>query len=119
MSLAGKTAFVTGGGTGVGAEIALALAHAGAQVTICGRRAEPLDRVAQRHEKIRAQVCDITDEDGLAAAMAEVSPDIVIANAGASESAPLVKTERAAFERMVDVNLTGDFLTVRVGAIRL
>ncbi|MFC3612633.1 SDR family NAD(P)-dependent oxidoreductase [Lutimaribacter marinistellae] len=115
MNLSGKTAFVTGGGTGVGAEIALSLAEAGVCVTICGRRAEPLEVTAARHQRIQAKVCDITDETALASAMAEISPDIVIANAGASESAPLVKTERAAFERMVEINLTGTFLTLREG----
>ena len=42
--------------------------------------------------------------------------DIVVANAGASESAPLAATELAAFQRMIDVNLTGTFLTLREGA---
>lgn len=115
MSLQGKTAFVTGGGSGVGAVIALALANAGAEVVICGRRAAPLAEVAARHASIRFVVCDITDETGLAQAIAETAPDIIVANAGASESAPLVKTELAAFERMMAVNLTGTFLTLREG----
>lgn len=116
MSLAGKTAFVTGGGSGVGAVLALALAEAGAEVVICGRRMGPLETVAARHPGIRATLCDITDETAISAAIAEASPDIVIANAGASESAPFTRTELAAFERMVSVNLTGTFLTLREGA---
>lgn len=114
--LAGKSAFVTGGGSGVGAVIALHLAQAGAQVTICGRRLEPLQTVAASHSGIRAVVADITDEAAISAAIAQTAPDIVIANAGASESAPFVKTELAAFERMMTVNLTGTFLTLREGA---
>jgi len=114
--LAGKSAFVTGGGSGVGAVIALHLAQAGAQVTICGRRLEPLQTVAASHSGIRAVVADITDEAAINAAIAQTAPDIVIANAGASESAPFVKTELAAFERMMTVNLTGTFLTLREGA---
>lgn len=116
MSLSGKTAFVTGGGSGVGAVIALALAEAGAEVLICGRRAAALDEVAARHPAIRGVVCDITNEAALSTAIADAAPDIVIANAGASESAPLVATELAAFQRMIDVNLTGTFLTLREGA---
>ncbi|MAQ85690.1 MAG: 3-hydroxyacyl-CoA dehydrogenase [Maritimibacter sp.] len=116
MSLDGKTAFVTGGGSGVGAVIATMLAEAGAQVVICGRRAEPLEAVASTHPNIRGTVCDITDEAQISAAIADCAPDIVVANAGASESAPLVKTELAAFERMMSVNLTGTFLTFREGA---
>ena len=114
--LAGKSAFVTGGGSGVGAVIALQLAQAGAQVTICGRRLDPLQTVAASQSGIRAVVADITDEAAISAAIAQTAPDIVIANAGASESAPFVKTELAAFERMMTVNLTGTFLTLREGA---
>lgn len=116
MMLDGKSALVTGGGTGAGAAIALALAGAGARVTICGRRLDPLQAVAARHASIRAVACDITDESAVTQMMAEASPDIVVANAGASESAPFVKTDLDAFRRMVDVNLTGTFLTLREGA---
>ena len=116
MSLSDKTAFVTGGGSGAGAVIALALADAGARVVICGRRASALDEVASRRTAIRAAVCDITDEAALSATIADAAPDIVIANAGVSESAPLIDTQLAAFQRMIDVNLTGTFLTLREGA---
>lgn len=116
MSLSGKKAFVTGGGSGVGAVIAMHLAEAGAQVTICGRRLAPLETVAATHPNIAAVVADITDEVAISAAIAGAAPDIVIANAGASESAPFVKTELEAFERMMKVNVTGTFLTLREGA---
>jgi 3-hydroxybutyrate dehydrogenase len=115
MTLSGKTAFVTGGGSGVGAVIALMLADAGAQVTICGRRLAPLETVAAKHNAISAVVADITDEAAISKAIADCAPDIVIANAGASESAPFAKTELAAFERMMSVNVTGTFLTLREG----
>ncbi|NIZ09356.1 SDR family NAD(P)-dependent oxidoreductase [Pseudooceanicola sp. HF7] len=115
MTLEGRSAFVTGGGSGVGAVIATLLAREGAQVTICGRRAEPLEAVASAQPGITTTICDITDEAAVARAIAEAAPDIVVANAGASESGPFVKTELAAFERMMSVNLTGTFLTLREG----
>ncbi len=115
MTLAGKKAFVTGGGSGVGAVIATQLAEAGAMVTICGRRLAPLEAVADGRANISAVVADITDEAAISAAIANAAPDIVVANAGASESAPFVKTDLAAFERMMTVNLTGTFLTLREG----
>ncbi|WP_376878020.1 SDR family NAD(P)-dependent oxidoreductase [Albirhodobacter sp. R86504] len=114
--LSGKSAFVTGGGSGVGAVIALHLAQAGAQVTICGRRLGPLQDVAAEHRAIGCVQADITDEAAISTAIANAAPDIVIANAGASESAPFVKTELDAFDRMMSVNLTGTFLTLREGA---
>lgn len=115
MTLEGRRAFVTGGGSGVGAVIATLLAQQGAQVTICGRRSEPLEKVAAAQAGITGVVCDITDEAAVTEAIAKAEPDIVVANAGASESAPFVKTDLAAFERMMSVNLTGTFLTLREG----
>ena len=116
MTLAGRSAFVTGGGSGVGAVIATVLAAQGASVMICGRRSGPLDEVAATHPGITGTVCDITDEAAISQAIAAAAPDIVVANAGASESAPFTRTDVDAFRRMVDVNLTGTFLTLREGA---
>ena len=115
MTLSGKTAVVTGGGSGVGAVIAVELARAGARVIICGRSAAPLHETAALHDNISAKVCDICDEAAISELMRKTAPDIVIANAGASQSAPLIKTELSDFQRMVDINLTGSFLTFREG----
>lgn len=116
MNLAGKSAFVTGGGSGAGAAIAVALADAGAEVTICGRRGAPLETIANGHERIRTSVCDITDEAAISNAIAGAAPDIVVANAGASSSAPFTKTNLSDFNTLMNVNLTGTFLTLREGA---
>lgn len=111
-------ALVTGGGTGVGKAVALALAANGAKVTICGRRREPLDRVAALHENIAAVTADVTDEASVAnlysSAEATNGPfDIVIANAGAAVSAPVQKVSLSDWQQSLAVNLTGAFLTVK------
>ena len=111
-------ALVTGGGTGVGKAIALALAEAGHEVTICGRRADVLDEVAALHPAIHAETADVTDEASIAAlyekATAARGPfGIVVANAGAGESAPAHRTSLDLWQRTLDVNLTGSFLTVK------
>lgn len=112
--LSGKKALVTGGGTGVGAAIALALAEAGAKTTICGRREAPLQELAAQHGNIAWAVADITNEAAIASLFAENGPfHITIANAGAAESAPLSRTSLEQWQRMIDVNLTGTFLTLR------
>ena len=118
--LEGRRAVVTGGGSGVGAALALGLAEAGARVWIAGRRAEPLAASAARHARIEAIAADVTDDVALAALFERAGPvDIVIANAGAAESAPFATTGRAVWERMIAVNLTGVFLTFRAGLAAL
>lgn len=119
-SLAGKRVLITGGGSGVGANMALAFAHAGAEVVIAGRRLEALERVAQQHPAIRAISADVTDEARVQALFASAGlVDIVIANAGVAESAPLTKTSLEVWQQMLAVNLTGVFLTLREGLRQL
>jgi NAD(P)-dependent dehydrogenase (short-subunit alcohol dehydrogenase family) len=111
-----RHALVTGGGSGIGRAIAMMLADAGIEVTICGRRAEALASV--EHDRIHGVIADITDPASIArlyeAAVASRGAfDIVIANAGAALSAPAAKVALADWQAMLDVNLTGAFLTVQ------
>lgn len=120
MSVEGKTVLITGGGSGVGADMALHFAEAGARVVVAGRRAAALDRVAAQHRAISPVVADVTDEEAVAALFRAAGPvDIVIANAGMAESAPLVKTSLADWNRQIAVNLTGVFLTLRAGLAQM
>jgi NAD(P)-dependent dehydrogenase (short-subunit alcohol dehydrogenase family) len=117
-ALAGRRALVTGGGTGIGAAIATTLAQAGAVVTICGRRLEPLQETAAGDANIRAVAADVTCEKSVAtlyerAETAGEPFDIVVANAGMAESAPASKISRELWNRTIEVNLTGAFLTVQ------
>lgn len=117
--LTGKTALVTGGGTGLGADMARSFADAGATVWIAGRRIETLEEVAATHDRIHAVAADVTDEASVKAMFDTTGPcQIVIANAGSSASLPFTKTDLATWNAMIDVNLTGVFLTLREGAIR-
>ena len=114
MTLQGKRVLITGGGSGLGADLARGFAAAGAEVVITGRRADALARVAQNG--IRAVQADVTDEASVAAMFAAAGPcDIVIANAGAADSAPMSRTTLAQWNAMIAVNLTGVFLTLRDG----
>jgi len=119
-SLAGRHAIVTGGGTGIGAAIAMALAQAGAQVTITGRRQQPLDTVAAGHERIAALTCDVTDAAAVrsmldTATAARGPAGILIANAGAALSRPFKAMSAEDIRGMVDVNLVGTFNLWREG----
>ena len=116
--IVGKHALVTGGGTGVGRAIALALAEAGIAVTICGRRPAQLEAVAAKSKRISAIAADVTQEAAITALYAEAEAargpiDIVVANAGMAEAGPAHRTTLADWQRTLDVNLTGSFVTVK------
>lgn len=113
MTLAGKHALVTGGGSGIGKAIAVALAEAGARTTICGRRPEALQSTAARHDNIDARTADVTDPQSVAQLYSSGPFDIVIANAGGAESAPFEKISPALWNDTVNINLTGAFHAVQ------
>lgn len=110
---------VTGGGTGVGRAVAERLVADGYAVTIVGRRAEPLEAVADSNPKaLLATTADVTNESSLAEAFQAAErrfgpPFGVVANAGAARSGPLDRVSLDAWNQMLGVNLTGAFLTAR------
>src|SRR5690606_6792126 len=113
-----RHALVTGGGSGVGRAIALALAGEGVAVTICGRRMEPLTETVAQSPLIHALAADVTDEAAVAALYEEAVAargafDIVVANAGMAQSAPAARTTLDLWQRTLAANLTGAFLSVR------
>ena len=110
MRLAGHHALVTGGGTGIGAAIARALAAEGAKLTLVGRRREPLEETAARLSSALVAPADVTDraEVDRAFALARDTQGpitILVNNAGAAESAPFAKVTEAAWRRAMAVNL--------------
>lgn len=116
MTLTGKHALVTGGGTGIGLAIAQALANEGATVTVTGRRQEVLDEVAT--DRITGMVMDVRDEEnvvsGIAAAVQARGPiQICVANAGIAIGKTLQKTEMPFWRDIMATNLDGAFLTIR------
>lgn len=116
MTMQGKRVLITGGGTGVGADLARAFSEAGAEVVITGRRLQPLEDVAGRLANVMPIQGDVTDEDSVANMFTKAGRcDVVIANAGAAESAPMHRVSLADWNAMLAVNLTGTFLTFREG----
>jgi len=110
-------ALVTGGGQGIGREIASALTQAGASVTVLGRHRGTLDEVVASGAAHSAVVADVADQAAVNAAIGEASinqpVDILIANAGIAESAPFAKSDAALFRRMMDVNFMGVVHTIQ------
>jgi NAD(P)-dependent dehydrogenase (short-subunit alcohol dehydrogenase family) len=104
-------ALVTGGGRGIGRDIASALSRAGATVTVVGRHRATLDEAVAAGAAHFVGVADVADQAAVNAAIAEATArqpiDILIANAGTAESAPFAKSDAALFKRMMDVNFMG------------
>jgi len=104
-------ALITGGGRGIGLAIAAQLTQAGATVTVLGRNQSVLHDAVNAGSAHFAAIADVADHAGLSAAIAEAAArkpiDILIANAGAAESAPFAKSDAALFQRMMNVNFMG------------
>lgn len=116
MTVSGKHALVTGGGTGIGLAIAQDLAARGALVTITGRRQEVLDTVVG--PSLYGMAMDVRDEasvtDTIARAVAARGPvQICVANAGIAEGRALHKTDMYFWRNTMSTNLDGAFLTIR------
>lgn len=111
-------ALVTGGGSGIGEAVALALAEKGHRVTIAGRREQALASVAAKSGNIQPAVMDVTSEESVVAATAQAVErsgpvQIMVANAGIAEGLPFHKTDLAHWRMIMLTNLDGAYLTIR------
>jgi meso-butanediol dehydrogenase/(S,S)-butanediol dehydrogenase/diacetyl reductase len=120
MALKGKTALITGGGTGIGAATARRFAREGAKVCITGRRREKLEQVAKalpkgsvlafpgdvsRYEDIKAMVAAAVEFGG--------ALDILVNNAAADSLARITELDPEEWRRVIEVNLTAPFLHMK------
>jgi NAD(P)-dependent dehydrogenase (short-subunit alcohol dehydrogenase family) len=139
FAVADRSAVVTGGAGGIGFAVADILSDQGARVTLLDHDPVKIEsavsRLSGREGAVRGEVCDVTDVDGIrrafdAAASIQNGIDIVFANAGMGTTAPgsrgldgepvregeIDSYDLADWRRVLDVNLTGVFLTAREAA---
>jgi NAD(P)-dependent dehydrogenase (short-subunit alcohol dehydrogenase family) len=114
-ALAGKTALVTGGSSGIGLAIAHAFAAAGATLVIAGRRVAPLEEAAealrQHGGEVTAVPADLTQDDDIAKLFAGISRlDVLVNNAGGNVRARTEALTPAQWRGVIDLNVTGAFL---------
>lgn len=106
--LTGRTAFVTGAGSGIGRACAVLLAEAGARVHCADRDADGPDGTAalieDRGGTARVRVLDVTDRSGLAEAVRSCGRlDVLAAIAGITHSSPVLETRDEDLDRVLDV----------------
>ena len=128
MNIQGQSAFVTGGGSGLGEAVARELTRLGAKVTVFDRNAEGAQRVAGEIGGL-ATVGDVADSDNVTAALdaataADGVPRIVMNVAGIGKANRIVQKDGTAspledFERVLRVNLVGTYNVARLAAARI
>jgi NAD(P)-dependent dehydrogenase (short-subunit alcohol dehydrogenase family) len=125
FDLTGQVGLVTGAGAGLGVTFATALAEAGAAVVCADINGEHANRTADaltdRGFKAIAATVDVTDVDAVQDVVAKAIEtfgrlDVVVANAGIATVGPAEETAIDDWKRVIDVNLTGVFLTDQAAA---
>lgn len=121
MRLDGKTALITGGGKGIGAEITKRFVSEGAKVCITGRSIDTLNSLASEFPSGKVAVCagDVSVEKDVqymvdtAVSFGDGRVDVLVNNAGIDPAGSVVELDPAVWRKVMDINLTGPFLVMK------
>jgi gluconate 5-dehydrogenase len=119
FSLNGKVALITGASYGIGFAIASALAEAGAKIVFNDINQQAVDKGLAAYKGVniaaKGYVCDVTDEDGVIAMVAQIEKevgviDILVNNAGIIKRIPMHEMSAKDFRQVIDIDLNGPFI---------
>jgi NAD(P)-dependent dehydrogenase (short-subunit alcohol dehydrogenase family) len=122
--LDGQVALVTGAGRGLGAETAVALSEAGAELVLLSRTCEELEEVAKRiaakNGRARVLACDVTDGSKVRSEIARIEQlDILINNAGTNIQEPFVNVSEDHFDRILALNVRAAFFVAQAAVRKM
>lgn len=123
MDLSGKVALVTGGSRGLGLQIAEALGEMGAKLALTARKLDELaqakEHLGRMHDEVFTLPCDHGKSAGIQPVIEQIIKhygqiDILINNAGTTWGAPAEEHPLEAWQKVMDLNVTGLFLTTQL-----
>jgi NAD(P)-dependent dehydrogenase (short-subunit alcohol dehydrogenase family) len=122
FDLTGKTAMITGSTKGLGEVAAIALAKAGANIAVCGRNRENLEKVSQSIKNLGRDSAgfslDVTSKQSVQAGVEQIlkyfgKVDILVNNAGVNHRVPVLEFTEEAWDLIINTNLKGYFLVAQ------
>jgi NAD(P)-dependent dehydrogenase (short-subunit alcohol dehydrogenase family) len=125
FDLSGQTAIITGGGRGLGKQMAISLAKAGANVVLCSRKVqaclEVCEELTEEGHRCLALQCDVTKVDEIQRVIDETllhfgRIDILVNNSGTSWAGPFMELPLEKWDYVMDVNVKGTFLFSQAAA---
>ena len=127
FTMTGRTALITGGGTGLGRQFSLTLAEAGATVVLAARRPAPLQDVADTIRRTggiaHCLALDVTDKSQVEAALTSIAHlgtiDVLVNNAGIAAGSSLLEMDEQTWDQVLNVNLKGAWLVAQAVAKRM